>query len=432
MPLLRILGLGFGLAVVVGASIGSGILRAPGAVVAQTGSSPIALFVWTLGGVYALLGAACLAELATSIPRSGGFYVYARRALGDGFGFAVGWADWFNNCAAVSYGAVTAAEYAGLLAPALVDHGSIVAGAVILAFALLQLCGMRVSSRAQELASVVKASVFVALIGAIFLLAEPAPRAAAVPSSLALPTIVTFVLALRLVVGAYDGWQSGMYFAGEDRDPTRNLPRALIGGVVVVMAVYLLMNLALIRALPIAELAESALPVADAARAVMGERGETAITFISLLSPLSNISAVLLCAPRILYAIGSDGLAPRGTAFVDQGGTPSVSLVISTAVALALLATGGFESIATVFAFFAVTSYAGAFVSLLVLRRREPDLPRPFQAWGYPWTPLLVLAGAIALLIGLVTGAPRQSMIAAGALIASYPVYRFTRRGGRG
>jgi APA family basic amino acid/polyamine antiporter len=125
--------------------------------------------------------------------------------------------------------------------------------------------------------------------------------------------------------------------------------------------------------------------------------------------------------------MGTDGLMPGAAGFVDQRGTPSVGLLLSTIVALALLGTGTFESIATVFAFFAITSYVGAFVSLLVIRRREPDLPRPFRSWGYPWTTVVVLAGACSLLAGLVAGAPRQSLIAIAALAASYPVFRLTR-----
>ena len=432
MPLLRILGLAFGIAVVIGASIGTGILRTPGAVVSQVGSAPAALLAWMLGGLYALLGAACLAELSASIPRSGGFYIYARRALGDGFGFAVAWADWFTNCSAVSYGAIATSEYVGLLMPSVAGHRVAIAAGVILGFAVLQLCGMRVSSRFQEMTSFTKAVAFLVFIVVMFVVARPATSVAVVPSPVAVPTIVAFVLALQLVIGAYDGWQSGMYFAGEHTDPVRNLPRSLVVGVLVVMAVYLLMNLVLVRVLSLGQLAGSALPVADAARAAFGERGETATTLLSILSPLTNIFAVLLCAPRILYAVASDGLVPAGAAFVDRRGTPSVALVISTAVALAFLATGSFESIATVFAFFAVTSYAGCFVSLIALRRTEPNLLRPFKAWGYPATPLVVLAGAIGLLTGLVVGAPRQSLVALAALLASYPVYRLTRGYGRG
>jgi len=427
MPLLRILGVAFGLAIIIGTSIGAGILRTPGAVAAHLGSGPLALLAWTLGGVYAVLGASALADLATAFPRSGGFYVYARRALGDGFGFAVGWADWCNNCAAVAYAAFTVGEFLALLIPALTPAVQGVASAAIVAFALLQWCGMRVSGRVQEITAFTKAVAFFVFVSLLLWLpvavAEPVTQA-----QRALPGIVGMVLAMQLVLGAYDGWQAGVYFAGEDRNPSRNLPRAFIGGALLVMVVYLLVNVALLRVLPIATLAASALPAADAARAVLGSRGETIVIILAVLSPLSIVSGVLLSAARVPYAMGSDGLIAGVAGFVDERGTPAVGLLLSTIVALALLTTGSFESIASVFAFFAVSSYVGAFVSLLVLRRREPGLARPYRSWGYPWTTILVLAGACALLAGTVVSAPRQSVIAVLALAASYPVFRLTRR----
>jgi APA family basic amino acid/polyamine antiporter len=427
MPLLRILGVAFGVAVVIGGSIGVGILRAPGTVAGHAGSPAVALLLWAAGGVYALVAAICLAELATSIPRSGGFYAYAHRALGPGFGFAVGWADWISNCSSISYAAVVVGEYAAALRPSLRDDVPVVAAAVTVGFAALQAAGLRVSARVQEVASFVKAAAFVSLILAIAILPASGAAAAAAAPARAFPGIVAAVLALQLVLTAYDGWQMGAYFAGEDRDPARNLPRSILGGVLIVMAVYLLMNLALVRVLPMAVLSASLLPAADAAQLAMGAAGETVVRVLAILSGLSLISAVMLSAPRILYAMAADGLVSSRAAFVDARGTPAVALACSTAAALALLAAGGFEAIATVFAVFAVTSYTGAFVSLLVLRRREPALPRPFRTWGYPWTVLVALAGAAGLLVGIVIGAPREGLMAAAALAASYPVYRLTR-----
>jgi APA family basic amino acid/polyamine antiporter len=429
MPLLRILGVSFGLAVVIGSSIGAGILRTPGTVASLLGSGPLALLFWTLGGVYAVLGASALADLATTIPRSGGLYVFARRALGEGFGFTVGCADWFSNCASIAYGAVTVGEYTARLVPSLADHLIGLSAAVIVFFAALQLTGMRVSSRIQEVSSFIKAIAFLVLIGGLLLFAEPVTAGpAAAGTTPSVPSLIAMVLTLQLVLGAYDGWQSATYFAGEDRDPARNLPRSIIGGVLIVMVVYLLMNLVLVRVLPVDVLASSTLPVADAAKTWLGERGETVVTALAILSPLSLVSAVLLCAPRILHAMGSDGLIGGRVSFVDERGTPAVALLYSTVAALAVLTTGTFESIATVFAFFAVTSYAGAFVSLLVLRARESELARPFRSWGYPWTTAIVLAGALALLVGTIVGAPVQSAVAIAALAASYPVFRLTRR----
>lgn len=433
--LLRILGAGFGIAVVVGGTIGTGILRAPGSIAAQLGDARWIVAVWCIGGLYTLLGAASLADLGTAVPRSGGFYVYARRALGEYPGFAIGWADWITNCAGIAIGAMTFGEFASLLFPALAPYRTLVGAATIVAFSALQIRGMRVSSRVQEVTSFLKALLFMALIAALLVLPRSSSGAVATASpisafSLAGPVAV--VIALQLVLQTYDGWQSALYFAGEDTAPARNLPRSMIGGVVVVIAVYLLMNLALLHVLSIGDLARSTLPAADAAERVLGSRGATIIVALSAFSLLPLISAVMLTAPRILYAMANDGLIPPSVGLVNRASAPAVALALSAGAALLLLATRTFEVMSALSAFFAVASYAGAFVSLLVLRRREPALPRPFRVWGYPWTTLVVLAGSLAFLGGMVVSTPRISLIALAVLAASYLVYRMARASRRG
>jgi APA family basic amino acid/polyamine antiporter len=427
MPLLRILGVAFGLAVVVGTTIGAGILRAPGPVLAYAGSGPVALLYWAAGGAFALLAASALADLATSVPKSGGLYVFARRALGPGFGFAIGCADWFANSTAVAYGAVAFAEFLGRLVPPMAGRVMPIGMAVIVTFAGLQMLGLRVSSRLQETISFVKALAFFALIGGLLVAAVPASSDVAIAAR-PVPSIVALVLAMQLVFSAYDGWQSASYFAGEDRDPSRNLPRALIGGMLTVIAVYLLVNVALLRVLPAGTIASSILPAADAARVLAGERGATIITALSVLSVMSLVNAVLLCSPRIAYAMSVDGLLPARLSFVDSRGTPAVALAASTVLSLVMLASGGFETMVTIGGSFAIISYAGAFLALIVLRAREPELPRPYRSWGHPYTTALVLAVSLAMLGGTIAGAPRESLIAAAALAATYPVYRMAGR----
>jgi len=427
VPLLRILGVWFGLAVVVGGTIGAGVLRTPGPIMAHTGSAAMALVVWVVAGLFAMAAAACLAELATAVPKSGGFYVFARRALGDSFGFVAGSADWLANCAAVAYVGVSAAEYLGMLAPRLAPHQPLVASASIVLVAALQLTGMKASSRLQEATSLIKAVAFGALVIALFA-TEPAAVPAATPDSgLRLIGLVPLALALQLAITAYDGWQSGGYFAGEDVEPGRNLPRAMIGGVAIVVLVYVLLNAAVQHVLPAARIAGSALPIAEAASELFGTRGATAVTLIAIWSPLTLMSATLLCVTRILYAMGSDGLLPAALGRADRLGTPVAGLLCSSVMSLAFVQVGGFESVATVFSVFAFTGYLSALVSLLVLRHRELGLARPFRVWGAPWTVVAVIAGYLAILGGVVAGAPRDAAIAIGALAAGYAVYRLTR-----
>jgi len=427
MPLLRVLGVWFGVAIVVGGSIGAGILRTPGLVMAHVESPALSIMVWVLAGLFAMAAAASLAELAAAIPRSGGFYVFARRALGDDFGFVAGSADWFANCAAVAFVAVVAAEYIGIMLPGLATHQPLVASASIVAIALLLLLGTKASGRLQEAMSLVKTLAFGVLVVALFA-ADSSAAATGLPRAELHPvTLVSVALALQFAIGAYDGWQSGSYFAGEDVDPGRNLPRAFIGGTAVVMAVYVLLNAAVQHVLPSDRIAASTLPIAEAASEVFGARGATAVTLIAIWSPLSIMSATLLCLPRILHAMGSDGVLPAVLGHADRLGTPVPALVYSTVAALALVQLGGFESVATVASVFMFTGYLSSLISLLVLRQREPDLPRPFRVWGAPWTVLVVIAGYLAIFAGVVAGAPRDAAIGVGVLVAGYALYRIAR-----
>jgi basic amino acid/polyamine antiporter, APA family len=424
MPLLRVLGVWFGIAIVIGGTIGAGILRTPNLVMSHVGSPALAITVWIVAGFFAMAAATSLAELAAAIPKSGGFYVFAQRALGDRFGFMAGSADWLANSAAVAFVAVAAAEYLGALWRPLAAHQTLTASIAIAVAASLQLVGQRASGRVQEAMSLIKTLAFAALVVAFFAADAPAVADAPPPVGLRAVDIVSLALALQLAIGAYDGWQSGSYFAGEDVDPGRNLPRAFIGGTAIVMAVYVLLNLAVQHVLPADRIAASPLPIAEAASQVFGPRGSAIVTLIAIWSPLTIMSATLLCLTRILYAMGADGLLPDTLGRADRRGTPLAGLACSTAAALALVQLGGFESVATVAAVFMFTGYLSALVSLLVLRRREPALPRPFRVWGAPWTVLLVIAGYLAIFAGIVVGAPRDASIGIGSLVAGYALYR--------
>src|SRR5215203_5005578 len=241
--LLRVLGVVFGMAVTVGITVGMGILRTPGEVAAQLPNPWLFLGVWALGGVYALCGAVSVAELGTMIPRSGGFYLFARRALGEYPGFVVGWSDWLSTCGTVAAVALVIGEYAGLLFPALAGRGQAVAACVTVAFALLQWRGVRWGSRSQELTSLLKTLAFAALIAACFAYggrgaagARPAPPLS-VPTGVGL--LAAVVLALQGIIYTYDGWYSTVYFGEEVRDTARSVPRAMVGGVLLVTVVYL-------------------------------------------------------------------------------------------------------------------------------------------------------------------------------------------------
>lgn len=428
--LLRVLGVTFGLAVTIGNTIGAGILRTPGSVAEQLPSTGWYLAAWIAGGVYAMLGAVSLAELGTMLPRSGGMYVFARHALGRYAGFLVGWNDWAATCGSTAAVAVLIGEYAGALVPALEGKPVPVAIAVTLAFATLQWRGIRTAGFAQTLTSAAKALVLLVLVAACFVLpATPPPLPASPP---AMPVGAAFlaavIVALQGVIYTYDGWTGVVYFSGEVRDPARDIPRSMIGGVLAVTAIYLLLNLAFLHVVPLPALAGEPLAAAAAARALLGPLGDTVIRVILIVGLLSAVNALVLMAPRVLYAMSADGLVPRAASAVNRGGTPTGATVASTLVALAFIATGAFNTIIAVLAFFFVANYVLAFTAVFVLRRREPHAPRPYRAWGYPWTTGAALLGSLAFLAGAVAGDTRTSLYALGVLAASVPAYLLAAR----
>src|SRR5262245_54946666 len=236
----RILGLGFGLAVIIGSTLGIGILRTPGLVAAQLATAPAILAVWIAGGLYTLLGSICLTELGTMVPEAGGYYAYARRAFGAHAGFAVGWTDWLTYCAVLGYISIGLAEFVVILAPPAARLVTPIAIAALLAFVALQWSGLRISSRFQEIATAVKFAAFLALVIACLAFGGRGTVMPSLEAAIPAATFAGVIIALQSVVITYGGWQSALYFTEEDRDPDRNLPRAMIGGVAAVIAVYLL------------------------------------------------------------------------------------------------------------------------------------------------------------------------------------------------
>ena len=426
--LLNILGVGFGLAGAVGGTIGAGILRTPGLVAAQLPSAELVLAAWLAGGLYALLGAVCIAELAAALPKAGGWYVYAERAFGKRVGFLVGWTDWLAHCIGLAWVATTVGEYGqALLLPATIPQepymARILALLAIGLFSLIQLRGLRAGSASQELLSLAKAVAFLALVAACFLLPIQAapPIALSPPAPMAIAgwrrLSLAVVLALQAVITTYDGWASPVYFAEEFSEPGRDLPRSLIGGVLAVLVLYLLINLALLHVLPIAQLASSSLPAAAAARALAGPLGGLLITALALVSLLGLINTVVMAAPRILFGLSRDGLLPSFVAQVNGGGTPSAALLLTSAAAAALVLAGSFERLLTMGAVLYVSLPLAGIASLVTLRQREPELPRPFLTWGYPVSPFLITAVSLAFLIGS-TANDWLSSLAALALVA--------------
>jgi basic amino acid/polyamine antiporter, APA family len=439
--LLRVLGVAFGLAIVVGNTIGMGILRTPGEVAAHLPSVPLFLGIWVVGAAYALLGALSLAELGAMHPRSGGLYPVARRGLGPYPGFVVGWTDWLATCGSVAAVAIVLGEYSGPLFAPLAGRETLTAAGVVVVFVLLQWGGIRIGDAAQQATSLTKAVALIALAlialimgsgGSVGVEPEMGP---AIRELVPLPTVpgglllgAAIVVALQSAIYTYDGWTGPIYFGEEVRDPGRDIPRSMIGGVLLVMAIYLALNVAFLRVVPIHEMAGDPFVAATAAARIFGPAGDTVIRVLMILSLIAAVNALQLMASRVPFALSRDRLLPAPFGAVNRGGTPVPALLLSAAVTLSFIATNTFDTALALLAFFFVANYALCFTAVFVLRWREPGTPRPFRVPGYPWVPAIALAGSLAFLIGAVLSDRANSLLALALLAASLPVYLLVRR----
>jgi APA family basic amino acid/polyamine antiporter len=428
--LLKVLGVAFGLAIIVGGTIGSGILRTPGDVAAALPSPTIFLLVWLAGGVYALGGAMTMAELGVLIPKSGGQYVFARRALGEYPGFVIGYTDWISVCASAAAAAIAISELIVRLLPNLPLPMTGLAIAITIAFTGVHWIGVKTSDKTQQALSLLKTLALIAVAVACF--TGPRASAPAVTTQLAMPVGMAMfsavILSFQNVLYTYDGWNGLVYFGGEVKDPAREVPKAMAGGVITVALVYLVMVGAFLYTLGISGLAGEKFAAAAAAKAVFGETGEQIVSTVMVLSLLGAISSYALQSSRVPYAMAVDSLMPAKMATTNAGGTPTTALLVSTVIAIALIATGSFGTVVALAAFFYVLQYAVTFTSVFVLRVKEPNAPRPYKAWGYPVVPAIVLLGAIAFIVGSYITDTRNALYSTYILVASAPIYLIARK----
>jgi len=424
-----VLGVGFGVAVAVGNSISVGIVRTPGDIAARLPNGWLFIAVWIGGALYALVSAFQLAELGTLIPSSGGQYNFSRRALGDYAGFIVGWSDWISTCGTTGAVGIVFGEYSAHLFPVLGTalRIKITGVAVIVLFALLQWKSIRMGSKVQNFSTLLKGLVFFVMVAACFTMGRGAHAetfgapAVAVPVGAALVT--SLLLGMQATIYTYDGWDGVIYFGDEMRNPGYLIPRAIFASLASLFVIYLLINAAVLYVLPINQIAGNDFSLGLAAERVFGRYGDTVFRSIMVIALFSSVNALHLMGARVLYAMSRDRLFFPQVARVNQGGTPTVALLLSALVGI-VFAVGKFERVIAMLAFFFVTNYMLSFVSLFVLRVRDPRAERPYRALGYPWTTALALLGSVAFLVEAVREDRANSVLTLIALALSYPVYR--------
>lgn len=419
--LLRILGLASGVAVAVSGTVGSGIFRTPGVIATQLGDAYLILALWVLGGLVFTCGALTYAELGSRYPESGGLFNYIRRAYGDAAGAVYGWLF------AVVIGAAPVAALAVVFGEYAVRLGGVSEGWVrplatlaILVFAATNYVGLRWGAGAQNALTALKLLGMGGLVVVAFL--HPAAPGAGEPYPLAerhaVGLIAAFALAFQSVIFAFDGFSDPLKVGEEIHDAERNVPRSLIGGVLVITAVYLALNAAFLWSVPLEAMARSNLVAGEAAARLFGRSGGAVIAALAIVSVLGTLNTSLLTNPRIAFATARAGLMPGAFARVNAGGTPTLATLWTAAVGLVLALTGTFEQLLTVLAFALALGEVATTGSLFVFRRREPR-PPPFRVPGYPFVPGLFLLVNLAAAVSLLVLRPVQAAVGVGVILVA-------------
>lgn len=400
----RKLGLFSAVAVLAGSAIGSGIFRSPAGIATNIPDQGFYLLNWVIGGVLALSGALTYAELAGALPYTGGVFVYLREGFGRLPAFLFGWSELvIIRASALGAVATVFAEYLlrllGVQNAAAVHY--VAAGAVVVT-AAFNILGINLGALVQNLTTGAKYAALLIIVGAAFLIGPHHPAQVAVQSGAATNgavSITRFGLALVSVMWVYDGWADLTFVSGEVKRPERNLPLALILGTASVIALFLLANLSYLHLLDIHQISASKLVAADAAFRVFGDAGVRFVSIAVMIAAFGTLNGSMMTGPRIFFAMADEGLFFKKVAAVHpRFKTPYVAILLAAVLAIIFVSVRTFEQLADTFVLAIWPFYAGGIAAIYVLRRRRPDLPRPYRTWGYPFTPLLFLVATLFLL----------------------------------
>ncbi len=432
--------------IVVGTVIGSGIFLVPRAMILRVGTPEMVFFVFVFGGLLSLAGALSYAELAAALPEAGGEYAFLREAYGPLWGFLYSWTQmWVAKSGSIATLATGFFYYLANFFPVLdrsfytlplplgphggpleLRFGQLFAMALILALAWLNYYGVKLGGEVQVAVTVVK----VALIAFIIVagLAFGRAHAAGVSGGAAPLTTAGFFAALVAALWAYDGWNNVSMVASEVREPQRNLPRALIGGTVAVIGIYLLANAAYFHVLTGQEVGASERVAAEMMRRILGDGGANAVSVAAMISIFAALNGSILSGSRVPYAAARDGYFFRPIARVHPlYRTPGVSILALSAWAMLLVLSGRYEQLFTYVIFASWIIYGMTTAAVIVLRKKRPDLPRPYRTLGYPLVPVLFVAVAIVLVLSTLFDSPRESLMGIGLILLGLPFYFYWR-----
>jgi APA family basic amino acid/polyamine antiporter len=422
----KVLGTTFGVAVTLGGTVGTGILRKPGPIAAALHSPTLIIALWVLVAIYALLGVSCVLELSLSIPKAGAWYGYAERAFGRYIGFLVGLSSWLGTVTALGFGAYTFSEYLAILFPLLTSYlVSCSLGILILLWAFHQL-GVVLAGKSQEWLSGIKAIALLIFIGICAFMGNGGAISESPSAPIGLPLWSGIMTALLSIFYAFDGWHTAAYFTEENKNPEKTMPKSMFIGVIVVAFIYIMINIAILYSLPFSILSQSKLAAADTMTYIFGANMGRWITLFLMVSILGILNTQVMFAPRVIFSMSRDGLFFKKASEINAVGSPSFATHITLALACLFLLVGKEinERLSDIATFFFVASYLSGFAALIRLRIKEPNLHRPFRVWAYPYLPiLLVFLSSLFLLGTLLTNL--QSVIYVMMFIGlSYGIYQ--------
>ena len=439
--LIRALGLGSAVLFVAGSVIGSGIFLTTGVMAQALPSPTLLLAAWLAGGVIALSGGLTYAELGAMYPRSGGVYVYLREAFGPLLAFLYGWAAllifFSGGIAAVDVGF---AEYVSYFAPSLSSShvlwrlptplgtwtlaaSQLVAVACITAQAAVNYIGVRSGNRVNVAITIAKVSGLAALPIMALLFARTSPAWTPVVPPVAHP-VAAFGVAMIAVLWANDAWYCVTWIAGEMKSPQRDLPRAMLYGILLLTAVYLLVNVAYLYALPLGELRGVTRVAEKAATAMVGPRGGTFVALTVIVSTFGCNVAAILAGARLLFAMARDGVfLPVAARVHPVYRTPHIAVVALAAWSALLALSGTYEQLFTYVMFASSLLHMIGAVGVFRLRRLRPDLPRPYRVWGYPVVPVVFIVASAAFVVNTLVERPRESLAGLAFLALGVPFF---------
>ncbi len=428
---LRRLGLWDASSLVVGCIIGAGIFRLSDSVARSSPSVALFLGAWLLGGLLSLCGALVWAELATRFPRNGGEYVFLTHGFGGAWGFVYGWTRLFvSRTGTLAILAFVFAEHAARAFNWPRETVRPTATAAVVLLTALNIRGVRFGKAVQNIFTVLKLAALFGIIAIGVFAASgslshftpfwPAPGARVIPS---------LGLALIPVLWTYGGWYEAAYVAGEVKDPERNLPRAIIGGLLTATVVYLAVNTVYLYYLPLEEMRRTDLVAAGTMDKIWPGVGGRVVALMVMASTFGALNGFIFSGGRILSALGTDHALFRNFGKISpRTQTPAAALAVNAALALVLVWTGTLDAIVTyvevvIFLFFAATA-----VTLFLFRRRGPEVPGGYRVWGYPWTPILFILLNIAVAANGAWEAPKESLLGIGMAALGFPLYLLSRR----